>query len=185
MTNKSRNLKGEGSWFEREINGKLYQCYKQKYKEYGIKTFYGSTKMEVKRKKDRFEEEIKYRSNIKKNEENSNMTLRECILMLIFEYKQYSKKSTQKTDESTYKYYISKKEICERYINEISENDMVELMRQYSSEYSCGTINHIYNLYNQTFSMAKKMGIISVNPMEYVKKPTEDNVAKKRRTLYF
>lgn len=33
--------------------------------------------------------------------------------------------------------------------------------------------------------MAKKMGIISVNPMEYVKKPTEDNVAKKKKDIVF
>ena len=183
-----RSVKGDGSWFERTINGKTYQCYKKRYEQFGMKTFYGATKSDVREKRNSFEENLAsgiVKLKTKKRIENEYVSTVDIITELIETEKQYVKQSTKKTDCDTLQYYIKTQDICNKDITDITKDDMIKLMDIYSNKYSAGTINHIYNLLSQGYELATEREIIISNPLKHVRKPTESKVVKKKKDLIF
>lgn len=181
MGDNKRREKGSGSWDTVVKKDKVYQRFRKNYKGIGRKEFTGSTKAEVRKKIQAFEEKEMHVTNQK----YSKMTFGECIDNVLTTLEPTFKESNYATLRSTYRCYVTTNKICDIQMALIDKMLLQQYYFEMSKKYSESTVKKTRTLFNTVFNYLCDMGVITANPTQGIKMPNKTKYATKKKEHSF
>ena len=170
---------GEGTWGEKNVNGKTYKFFRDSSGKY----FYGKTQKEIKDKIKKYEEE-----NLV-NTVSDNSMFGDYMKTWLYDVKQTQIK--RRTFDGYEEYFTSfiinydDYNISDIKIQKLTSENISMLYKSMAKNYALSTIRKVHTLINQCLKYAVDKKVINENPSEKAIIPSEDLVAKPKKEIPF
>lgn len=170
----AKRKNGEGTWGTKIIKGTEYQFYRDANGKY----FYGKTEKEIKRK--RKEYETKQQEKIV----DTSSLFGDYVMSYLHNNMRLQLQSTTfDAYEDVVVNMLQKYTLGNCTVSSITEENMGSYIEELSSKYSKASIDKVFKVIRPALEYAKKHNHIAVNPLEFLKLPSEDNVAIKKKEI--
>ena len=169
----AKRKNGEGTWGTKKINGKEYKFYRDPNGKY----FYGKTEKEIKQK--RKEYEIKQEQTIL----DTSSLLSDYVSSYLNTKKLEIESTTFDSYEDAIANMLKAYTIGNCTLSVINEDNMRLYVNELAQKYSKASIDKLFKILKPALRYAVEHNHIAKNPLDYIKVPSENHVAVKKKEV--